>query len=206
SLSEAPQGGPPARPPRVGHAAEAAAESGHRREVDDVRQAAGDHEVGLSEVAVLDHDAARLEVDPKRREVLLEAKDDAAAHPRGELRLARDPSLDQPKDAGGDAVLDHPSETDLRALPIEAAHAPDRRSGRPVRLPAVTRAQLTEEILAAKRTRGLSWAELAERLNAPVEWVTAALLGQFPLDETQARAACEALGLDEEAIPELRAE
>ena len=70
----------------------------------------------------------------------------------------------------------------------------------------MTRPELTEEILAAKRSRGLSWAELAERLNAPVEWATAALLGQFPLDETQARAAVEALGLDEEAIPELTAE
>ena len=69
----------------------------------------------------------------------------------------------------------------------------------------MTRAELTEEILAAKHSRGLSWAELAERLNAPVEWATAALLGQFPLDETQARAATETLGLHEDAIPELTA-
>lgn len=67
----------------------------------------------------------------------------------------------------------------------------------------MTRAQLTEEILAAKRSRGVSWAELAERLDAPVEWATVALLGQFPLDETQARAVTEALGLREDAIPEL---
>src|SRR5262249_14483963 len=67
----------------------------------------------------------------------------------------------------------------------------------------MTREELTEEILEAKRARGLSWAELAQRLNASVEWATAALLGQFPLDETQARAATEALGLDEDAIPEL---
>ena len=69
----------------------------------------------------------------------------------------------------------------------------------------MTRAQLTEELLTAKRSRGVSWAELAERLNAPVEWATAALLGQFPLDETQARAVTEALGLHEDAIPELTA-
>jgi cyanate lyase len=69
----------------------------------------------------------------------------------------------------------------------------------------MTRPQLTEEILAAKRLRGVSWAELAERLDAPVEWATAALLGQFPLDETQARAVTEALGLHEDAIPELTA-
>jgi cyanate lyase len=69
----------------------------------------------------------------------------------------------------------------------------------------MTRAELTEEILAAKRSRGLSWSELAERLNAPVEWTTAALLGQFPLDETRARAVTDALGLQEDAIPELTA-
>jgi len=69
----------------------------------------------------------------------------------------------------------------------------------------MTRPELTEEILAAKRSRGLSWAELAERLNAPPEWATAALLGQFPLDEAQARAATEALGLSDDAIPELMA-
>jgi len=70
----------------------------------------------------------------------------------------------------------------------------------------MNRAELTEEILTAKRSRGMSWAELAEKLNAPVEWSTAALLGQFPLDETQARAAIQALGLDEDAISELTAE
>jgi cyanate lyase len=69
----------------------------------------------------------------------------------------------------------------------------------------MTRAQLTEEILAAKRSQGVSWAELAKRLNAPVEWATAALLGQFPLDESQARAVIETLGLHEDGIPELTA-
>src|SRR5262245_55140789 len=69
----------------------------------------------------------------------------------------------------------------------------------------MTREQLTEEILAAKRSQGLSWAELAERLNAPVAWATAALLGQFPLDGTQARAVTETLGLEEDAIPQLTA-
>ena len=65
------------------------------------------------------------------------------------------------------------------------------------------RRELSEQILAAKRSRGLSWAKLAEALDAPVEWATCALLGQFPLDETQARAAIEALGLPDDAIAEL---
>ena len=65
------------------------------------------------------------------------------------------------------------------------------------------RERLTEEILTAKRSKGLTWAALAEAVGAPVEWSTAALLGQFPLDEAQAKATVEALGLDEGAIPEL---
>ena len=68
------------------------------------------------------------------------------------------------------------------------------------------RRQLSDAILAAKRSRGLTWAGLAETLDAPVEWSTAALLGQFPLSEDQARAAVEALGLDDDAVAELTAE
>ena len=68
------------------------------------------------------------------------------------------------------------------------------------------RHELTEQILAAKRSRGLTWAGLAETLEAPVEWSTAALLGQFPLTAAQARAAVEALGLGEDSVAELTAE
>ena len=68
------------------------------------------------------------------------------------------------------------------------------------------RRELSDAILAAKRSRGLTWAGLAETLDAPVEWSTAALLGQFPLSEDQARAAVEALGLDDDAVAELTAE
>ena len=65
------------------------------------------------------------------------------------------------------------------------------------------RCHLTERILAAKRSQGLTWVELAERLDAPIEWFTCALLGQFPLEEAQARAAVEALGLPDDAVAEL---
>ena len=67
------------------------------------------------------------------------------------------------------------------------------------------RQQLSEQILTAKRAKGLTWAELAETLGAPVEWSTCALLGQFPLSEEQARAAVDALGLDDDAVAELTA-
>jgi cyanate lyase len=65
------------------------------------------------------------------------------------------------------------------------------------------RRHLSEQILAAKRAKGLSWSELADKLDAPVEWATCALLGQFPLDESQARAAVEALDLGDDAVAEL---
>ena len=68
------------------------------------------------------------------------------------------------------------------------------------------RQELTEQVLAAKRSRGLTWAGLAETLEAPVEWSTAALLGQFPLTAAQARAAVEELGLGEDSVAELTAE
>ncbi len=67
------------------------------------------------------------------------------------------------------------------------------------------RRQLSEQILTAKRAHGLTWAELAETLGAPVEWSTCALLGQFPLSEDQARAAVDTLGLDADAVAELTA-
>ncbi len=67
------------------------------------------------------------------------------------------------------------------------------------------RRQLSEQILTAKRAKGLTWAELAESLGAPVEWSTCALLGQFPLSEEQARTAVDVLGLDDDAVAELTA-
>ncbi len=67
------------------------------------------------------------------------------------------------------------------------------------------RQELTAAVLAAKRSRGLGWADLAERLGEPLEWTVSALLGQFPLSEEQARTAVAALGLPESAVPTLTA-
>jgi cyanate lyase len=62
------------------------------------------------------------------------------------------------------------------------------------------RADVTEQILAARRERELSWSDLAERLGADRVWLTAALLGQHALPAELARAAGEALGLGDEAV------
>ncbi|MBV9816832.1 MAG: cyanase [Solirubrobacterales bacterium] len=67
----------------------------------------------------------------------------------------------------------------------------------------MTRADLTERILEAKRRQDLSFGEIASRIGRDRVWLTAALLGQHPLDREAARAVLELLGLgsaDEEAL------
>jgi cyanate lyase len=59
----------------------------------------------------------------------------------------------------------------------------------------VTRAELTEQILTAKRARGLTFQELADRLDKDRVWLTAALLGQHPFDATTAEAVVDLLAL-----------
>lgn len=56
-----------------------------------------------------------------------------------------------------------------------------------------------EQVREAKARTGATWAQLAEVVNAPVAWTTAALLGQHPMSEEQAKAACQLLGLSEDA-------
>ena len=67
----------------------------------------------------------------------------------------------------------------------------------------MNRVEVTEKILDAKRNKGLSFAKIAEELGADKAWATAALLGQHPLPEEQARQLVELLDLPEEAIPVL---
>jgi cyanate lyase len=51
----------------------------------------------------------------------------------------------------------------------------------------MTRPELTERILTAKRGRGLTFGEIASELGQDRVWMTAALLGQHPLDAETAR-------------------
>ena len=67
----------------------------------------------------------------------------------------------------------------------------------------MNRVEVTEKILDAKRNKGLSFAKIAEELGADKAWATAALLGQHPLAEEQAKQLVELLDLPEEAIPVL---
>jgi cyanate lyase len=68
----------------------------------------------------------------------------------------------------------------------------------------MTRAAATELILDAKRTRGLTFREMAEQLGLDPVWTTAALLGQHPFDASGAEAVVRLLDLPEEAARVLR--
>jgi len=63
----------------------------------------------------------------------------------------------------------------------------------------VTRTELNERIVEAKRDKGLSFKALAEAVGRSEVWTTAALLGQMSMGDAEAHAAATALGLDKEA-------
>lgn len=61
------------------------------------------------------------------------------------------------------------------------------------------------ELVAQARVRaGLSWGEIAERLDKPEVWTTAALLGQHPMSSADAAAVVELLGVDDEVAETLQ--
>jgi len=61
-----------------------------------------------------------------------------------------------------------------------------------------TKQEAAERVLAAKSRLGLTWAQLAELLDAPLAWTTSALLGQHPIPAPLAAKAVEVLELDED--------
>jgi cyanate lyase len=72
-------------------------------------------------------------------------------------------------------------------------------------LGAMTRNELTEQIVVARLTKGLTWQQLADAIDRPVVWTTSALLGQHPIPAEHGKVLVEMLGLDEKAIPILAA-
>ena len=62
------------------------------------------------------------------------------------------------------------------------------------------RSEVTKMILAAKVSKGIRWAEVAEKVGLSKEWTTAACLGQMTLDKTQAGIVGEIFGLSDEAV------
>jgi cyanate lyase len=63
----------------------------------------------------------------------------------------------------------------------------------------LTRAEVTELIIAERIRRGIRWSQVAEEVGASKEWTTAACLGQMALDEDQAQAVVRIFNLPAEA-------
>ena len=62
----------------------------------------------------------------------------------------------------------------------------------------MNRLQVTEKILLAKITRGLTWAQVAEEVGPSKEWVTAACLGQMTFTPAQAEVVGRIFDLTDE--------
>jgi cyanate lyase len=69
----------------------------------------------------------------------------------------------------------------------------------------MNRNEITEQIVVARLTRGLTWQELADAIDRPVMWTTSALLGQHPIPPEQGKVLVEMLGLEEAAVAVLAA-
>jgi len=62
----------------------------------------------------------------------------------------------------------------------------------------MSRLEVTEKIITAKVTRGLKWADVAEKVGLSKEWVTAGCLGQMTFNAEQAGVIADTFGLSEE--------
>jgi len=64
----------------------------------------------------------------------------------------------------------------------------------------MTRNDVTELVVEAKITKGLTWTKIAKTVGEGKEWTTAALLGQMQMTKVQAEAAGKLLGLPPYAV------
>ena len=64
----------------------------------------------------------------------------------------------------------------------------------------MTRAELTEKVLATKLKKGLAWAQIAKEVGRSPVWTTAALLGQMPMSKEEAQKASKLLGLSDDEM------
>jgi cyanate lyase len=68
----------------------------------------------------------------------------------------------------------------------------------------IDKLEAAQAVLEAKERLGIKWEQLANTVGRPVVWTTAALLGQHPMAESEARAAANLLELDDEIVAALR--
>ncbi|MEU0496055.1 cyanase [Mycobacterium sp. NPDC006124] len=69
----------------------------------------------------------------------------------------------------------------------------------------MTRDEITQQIIAARLAKGLTWQQLADAVDRPLMWTTAALLGQHPIPREVGTVLAALLGLDDAAVPVLAA-
>jgi cyanate lyase len=69
----------------------------------------------------------------------------------------------------------------------------------------LTRHEITEQIVNARLQKGLTWQQLADAIDKPVVWTTAALLGQQPISAELGKVLVEMLGIDQSVVPVLAA-
>ena len=67
------------------------------------------------------------------------------------------------------------------------------------------RSEVTELIVSARLSKGLTWNAIADTIGKPKVWSTAALLGQHPFTPEDAATVAELLDLPDEAVPVLAA-
>ncbi|MGC4933758.1 cyanase [Gordonia sp. DT30] len=65
------------------------------------------------------------------------------------------------------------------------------------------KSEAAELIIAERIRQGLTWADIAERIDAPLVWTVAALLGQHPVPADKAVTLCAHLGLDDRVVEAL---
>ena len=69
----------------------------------------------------------------------------------------------------------------------------------------MTRDEITQQVIAARLAKSLTWQQLADAVERPVVWTTAALLGQHPIPPDVGATLVEMLGIDATAVPILAA-
>ncbi len=60
----------------------------------------------------------------------------------------------------------------------------------------MNRLDVTEKIISTKVSKGIKWADVAQKVGQSKEWVTAACLGQMTLNATQAKIIGKIFGLN----------
>ncbi|HEX5407216.1 MAG TPA: cyanase [Pseudonocardiaceae bacterium] len=69
-----------------------------------------------------------------------------------------------------------------------------------------TKKEAADAVVAAKTRLRVTWAQLADVIDAPLAWTTAALLGQHPLSKAQADAVAGVLEIGPDVVAALCAQ